>query len=123
MPQVLVPIYYDYASSLCYVAKKVMAQLDGRLEIELLWKGVQISRRHPGWKNGEMIGDEARGKSLLRLRTQSNGCGIVFGRQCDGDRRRWNSISQGAKDEEKGNNNSDKHNDAIDRATLSSSIL
>ena len=62
MPQVLVPIYYDYASSLCYVAKKVMEQLDGQLEIELLWKGVQISRRHPGWKNGEMIGDEARGK-------------------------------------------------------------
>ncbi|HEV8712708.1 MAG TPA: DsbA family protein [Candidatus Binatia bacterium] len=62
MSRVLVPIYYDYASSLCYVAKKVMEQLDGQLEVELLWKGVQISRRHPGWKNGEMIGDEARGK-------------------------------------------------------------
>jgi len=62
MSQVIVPIYYDYASSLCYVAKRVMAQLDGQLEIALVWKGVQISRRHPGWKNGEMIGDEARGK-------------------------------------------------------------
>jgi len=62
MPRVPVPIYYDYASSLCYVAKKVMEQLNGQLAIELLWKGVQISRRHPGWKNGEMIGDEARGK-------------------------------------------------------------
>jgi predicted DsbA family dithiol-disulfide isomerase len=62
MAQVIVPIYYDYASSLCYVAKKVMEQLEGQLEIELRWKGVQISRRHPGWKNGEMIGDEARGK-------------------------------------------------------------
>jgi predicted DsbA family dithiol-disulfide isomerase len=62
MAQVIVPIYYDYASSLCYVAKKVMEQLDGQLEIELLWKGVQIARRHQGWKNGEMIGDEAKGK-------------------------------------------------------------
>ena len=62
MSHVIVPIYYDYASSLCYVAKKVMAQLNGQLEIELLWKGVQISRRHQGWKNGEMIGDEAKGK-------------------------------------------------------------
>ncbi len=62
MSHVIVPIYYDYASSLCYVAKRVMAQLDGQLEIELLWKGVQISRRHQGWKNGEMIGDEAKGK-------------------------------------------------------------
>lgn len=62
MPNVIVPIYFDYASSLCYVAKKVMEQLHGKLEIELLWKGVQISRRHQGWKNGEMIGDEAKGK-------------------------------------------------------------
>lgn len=62
MPNVIIPLFYDYASSLCYVAKKVMEQLDGQLEIELLWKGVQISRRHQGWKNGEMIGDEAKGK-------------------------------------------------------------
>jgi predicted DsbA family dithiol-disulfide isomerase len=60
--KIIVPIYYDYASSLCYVAKKVMEQLHGQLDIELLWKGVQISRRHQGWKNGEMIGDEAKGK-------------------------------------------------------------
>ena len=39
-----------------------MEQLRGALTIELLWKGVQISRRHQGWKNGEMLGDEARGK-------------------------------------------------------------
>lgn len=62
MTNVRVPIYYDYASSLCYVAKKVMEQLQNKLEIELLWKGVQIARRHQGWKNGEMIGDEAKGK-------------------------------------------------------------
>lgn len=62
MSQVIIPIYYDFASSLCYVAKKVMEELDGELDIELLWKGVQIARRHKGWKNGEMIGDEARGK-------------------------------------------------------------
>ncbi len=62
MSRVIIPIYYDFASSLCYVATKVMEQLDGQLDIQLLWKGVQIARRHEGWKNGEMIGDEARGK-------------------------------------------------------------
>lgn len=62
MPNIIVPIYFDYASSLCYVAKKVMEQLHGKLAIELLWKGVQISRRHQGWKNGEMIGDDVKGK-------------------------------------------------------------
>lgn len=62
MANVIIPLYYDYASSLCYIAKKVMEQLQSTLEIELLWKGVQITRRHQGWKNGEMIGDEAKGK-------------------------------------------------------------
>lgn len=64
MSNTVIPVYYDYASSLCYIAKKVMEQLTGQLEIELLWKGVQIARRHPGWKNGEMIGEEARGKIM-----------------------------------------------------------
>lgn len=62
MTNVIVPIYYDYASSLCYIAKKVLDHLHGQLAVDLRWKGVQITRRHEGWKNGEMIGDEAKGK-------------------------------------------------------------
>lgn len=62
MTPVRIPIYFDYASSLSYIAKRVTAQLDGRLDVEWLWKGVHIARRHAGWKNGEMIGDDARGK-------------------------------------------------------------
>jgi predicted DsbA family dithiol-disulfide isomerase len=64
--KVIVPIYYDYASSLCYVAKKIMDRLEGELAVELRWKGVQISRRHPGWKNGEAIGEQTQGK-ILRI--------------------------------------------------------
>lgn len=74
MANVIIPIYYDYASSLCYVAKKVMEQLDGQLDIALAWKGVQIARRHEGWKNGEMIGDEARGK-IFRVASET---GVVL---------------------------------------------
>ncbi len=66
MAHVKIPLYYDYASSLSYVAKRVMQQLDGRLEIDLVWKGVQIARRHKRWKNGEMIGDEVKGK-IVRI--------------------------------------------------------
>ncbi len=62
MTNVIIPLYYDYASSLCYIAKKVMDQLHGQLAIALLWKGVHITRRHEGWKNGEMIGEEVKGK-------------------------------------------------------------
>ncbi len=66
MADVKIPVYYDYASSLSYIAKRVMEQLAGQLAVELLWKGVNIARRHQGWKNGEMIGDEARGK-IIRI--------------------------------------------------------
>ncbi len=66
MANVKIPVYYDYASSLSYIAKRVMEQLDGQLAIELLWQGVNIARRHQGWKNGEMIGDEAKGK-IVRI--------------------------------------------------------
>lgn len=62
MAPVRIPIYFDYASSLSYIAKRVMEQLDGRLDVEWLWKGVHIARRHAGWKNGEMIGDDAKGR-------------------------------------------------------------
>lgn len=66
MSPVKIPVYYDYASSLSYIAKRVMQQLDGCLDIELLWKGVHIARRHRGWKNGEVIGDDAKGK-IVRI--------------------------------------------------------
>ena len=66
MANVKIPVYYDYASSLSYIAKRVMEQLDGQLAIDLLWKGVHIARRHKGWKNGEVIGDDAKGK-IVRI--------------------------------------------------------
>ncbi len=67
----IIPIYYDYASSLCYIAKKIMDQLEGELEVELLWKGVQISRRHSGWKNGEAIGEQAQGR-IIRISRETS---------------------------------------------------
>ena len=66
MANVKIPVYYDYASSLSYIAKRVMEQLSGQLAIELLWKGVNIARRHKGWKNGEVVGDDAKGK-IVRI--------------------------------------------------------
>ena len=66
MANVKIPVYYDYASSLSYIAQRVMDQLDGQLAIELVWKGVHIARRHKGWRNGEVIGDDAKGK-IVRI--------------------------------------------------------
>jgi predicted DsbA family dithiol-disulfide isomerase len=41
----VIPIYFDYASTLCYVAWRITSQLESELEIEALWKGVPIKLR------------------------------------------------------------------------------
>jgi len=45
---VLIPIYFDYASTLCYVAWRIVGQLETELGFEALWKGVPIARHHSG---------------------------------------------------------------------------
>lgn len=64
MLKVRIPVYYDYASSLSYIAARVMERLDGQIDATLLWKGVQIVRRHGGWKNGEVIDTDSKGKII-----------------------------------------------------------
>ena len=61
---VVIPIYFDYASSLCYVASEVVRGLDDELGATFLWKGVQIARLHRGWKNGHAIDERARANVL-----------------------------------------------------------
>jgi len=50
--RVVIPIFFDYASSLCYIAWRITGQLRSELPIEPLWKGVPITLRdrrvHPG---------------------------------------------------------------------------
>lgn len=43
--QVIVPIYFDYASALCYIAWRIVGELQHELSIVPLWKGVPISMR------------------------------------------------------------------------------
>src|SRR5271170_1185033 len=43
--RVVIPIFFDYASSLCYIAWRITAQLRAELQIEPLWKGVPITMR------------------------------------------------------------------------------
>jgi 2-hydroxychromene-2-carboxylate isomerase len=43
--QVTVPIYFDYASPLCYIAWRIVSELQRELNVALLWKGVPITAR------------------------------------------------------------------------------
>lgn len=45
MARTIIPVYFDYASTLCYIAWRIVSQLETELEIDPLWKGVPISLR------------------------------------------------------------------------------
>jgi predicted DsbA family dithiol-disulfide isomerase len=46
MPKIVIPVYFDYASTLCYVAWRIVGQLERELGFNALWKGVPIALRN-----------------------------------------------------------------------------
>src|SRR6266403_1347935 len=45
MGRVRIPIFFDYASTLCYIAWRIVRELESELGFEALWKGVPIAQR------------------------------------------------------------------------------
>ncbi|HXW84134.1 MAG TPA: DsbA family protein [Candidatus Binataceae bacterium] len=64
MPRVIVPIFFDYASTLCYVAWRIVRELEPELGFDALWKGVPIARRDRGASAGRAMGPNERQKIL-----------------------------------------------------------
>jgi len=64
MPAILVPIYFDYASTLCYIAWRIVRELEPELGFEALWKGIPISLRDYRTKAGRELGAIERQKVL-----------------------------------------------------------
>jgi predicted DsbA family dithiol-disulfide isomerase len=64
MPKAVIPIYFDYASTLCYVAWRIVSELEGELEFEPLWKGVPIRLRDARSIPGNALGPIERMKVL-----------------------------------------------------------
>ncbi|MDB5108072.1 MAG: hypothetical protein JWM69_1013 [Candidatus Binatus sp.] len=60
-----IPIYFDYASTLCYIAWRIVTELERELEFEPLWKGVPIVLRDYGAKPGKFLGERERQKILM----------------------------------------------------------
>ena len=63
-----VPVYYDFASSVCYVAHRVMERMAedlAGLQIELVWKPVDLTR-FSAWDRGARFGG-ARRENALRV--------------------------------------------------------
>jgi len=62
--RVVIPIFFDYASSLCYIAWRITGQLRAELPIEPLWKGVPITMRNRGVHPGMSVGPGDMAKVL-----------------------------------------------------------
>ncbi len=67
MPRVVVPIYFDYASTLCYIAWRIVRELEAEPEFALLdtlWKGVPIAERDSSTQPRRALGMRERNKVL-----------------------------------------------------------
>ena len=60
-----IPIYFDYASTLCYIAWRIVTPLEDELGFEALWKGVPIATRDFRAKPGRVLGERERQKVLF----------------------------------------------------------
>ncbi|HEY6418081.1 MAG TPA: DsbA family protein [Candidatus Binataceae bacterium] len=65
MPLVVVPIYFDYASTLCYIAWRIVRELEPELGFAAMWKGVPIAIRDFRAKAGRTLGPLERQKVLM----------------------------------------------------------
>jgi predicted DsbA family dithiol-disulfide isomerase len=59
---VIVPVYFDYASALCFIAWRMSARLQAELDVIMRWRPVHIAAQYPSWKQGGLIGGDAREK-------------------------------------------------------------
>ncbi len=59
---IIVPVYFDYASSLCYIAWCIALRLAAELDVEFRWRPVHIAGQHPEWGQGGFIGGDVRAK-------------------------------------------------------------
>lgn len=64
MAKTIVPIFFDYASTLCYVAWRIVRELEPELGFEALWKGVPIRLRDHRAGPGRALGAIERMKVM-----------------------------------------------------------
>jgi predicted DsbA family dithiol-disulfide isomerase len=65
MARTVIPIFYDYASTLCYIAWRIVRELEPELGFETVWKGVPIALRDHRAKPGHTLGELERRKVLM----------------------------------------------------------
>lgn len=74
MGKVIIPVYFDYASTLCYIAWKIVSELESELDFEALWKGVPISLRDFKASAGNQVGPREHQK--VRIAAAETGVAV-----------------------------------------------
>ncbi len=71
----VVPVYFDYASSLCYIAMRIAERIETELDVRMGWRPVPISRQYPRLRPGQELTPDIRaniervsGDTQIRLR-------------------------------------------------------
>ncbi len=62
---VVIPVYYDYASTLCYIAWRIVGELERELGFKALWKGVPIALRLGMVRSGRALTQAERAKIMM----------------------------------------------------------
>ena len=65
--KITIPIYFDYGSTLCYVAWRIVKELETELDFVPLWKGVPIYQRNRQAQPGRPLDTIARMKIMTAL--------------------------------------------------------
>src|SRR5437899_10547371 len=65
MARITIPIYFDYASTLCYIAWRIVHELEPELGFEAMWKGVASALRDHRARPGGTLGELERRKVLM----------------------------------------------------------
>jgi predicted DsbA family dithiol-disulfide isomerase len=66
--RLIVPVYYDFSSTICYVSHQVMKRLAGDLEelgIDLRWQPLDLTRI-TAWSRGDRF-ESSRRENALRI--------------------------------------------------------
>jgi len=58
----IIPVYFDYASSLCYIAWRISARLEAELEVTMSWRPVHMAAQGAECKPGDLIAGDTRAK-------------------------------------------------------------
>jgi predicted DsbA family dithiol-disulfide isomerase len=66
-----IPVHYDFASSLCYVAHRVMVRMADEIEglgLDLVWRPLDLTML-TGWRRGDPMHDPGR-QNVLRVSSE-----------------------------------------------------